>query len=399
MPVLSFGLNLPKGKAVLPTAGQKRKNLFTDGDDNSDEDPDSNAPSEGKAVTLDLVNDDETLHRARKSPKLDASKPILPMSAAAAGRKYTNLASLRSARLQDAQASELDSSVYEYDAVYDSFHASKKPISTSGDPDSGPKYLTSLLASADVRKRDQLRAREKVLQREREAEGDEFADKEKFVTGAYKAQQEEVRRVEEEEARKAAEEEERRRRGQGMLGFHRDLLRKEDERTKAIEEASRKRLEEEPRLDEAAPEEEEESEARLAAELNEKGAHIVVNDEGEVVDKRQLLSAGLNITRKPKTKQSQQPAADASTSRPSEYYRSSTAQNAREAQRQRQTRMIEQQIEQMAAQAKVEEDAEIRAQEDKAKSRKTQAEIGSARERYLARKREKEEQAKKKTEG
>lgn len=37
------------------------------------------------------------------------------------------------------------------------------------------------------------------MQREREAEGDEFADKEAFVTQAYKDQMEEVRRAEEEE--------------------------------------------------------------------------------------------------------------------------------------------------------------------------------------------------------
>lgn len=38
-----------------------------------------------------------------------------------------------------------------------------------------------------------------MLQRERELEGDEFADKEAFVTQAYKDQMAEVRRAEEEE--------------------------------------------------------------------------------------------------------------------------------------------------------------------------------------------------------
>lgn len=37
------------------------------------------------------------------------------------------------------------------------------------------------------------------MQREREAEGDEFADKDKFVTQAYKDQMAEVRKAEEEE--------------------------------------------------------------------------------------------------------------------------------------------------------------------------------------------------------
>lgn len=38
-----------------------------------------------------------------------------------------------------------------------------------------------------------------MIQREREAEGDEFRDKEAFVTQAYKDQMAEVRRAEEEE--------------------------------------------------------------------------------------------------------------------------------------------------------------------------------------------------------
>ena len=41
-----------------------------------------------------------------------------------------------------------------------------------------------------------------MIQRERELEGDEFKDKEEFVTQAYKDQMEEVRRAEEEEKRR-----------------------------------------------------------------------------------------------------------------------------------------------------------------------------------------------------
>lgn len=62
-----------------------------------------------------------------------------------------------------------------------------------------PKYIGSLLTSAATRKLDYLRAEEKMIQREREQEGDEFADKEQFVTQAYKDQMAEVRRAEEEE--------------------------------------------------------------------------------------------------------------------------------------------------------------------------------------------------------
>lgn len=64
---------------------------------------------------------------------------------------------------------------------------------------SQPKYIHGLLTSAATRKLDHLRAEEKMIQREREMEGDEFAEKDAFVTQAYKDQMAEVRRAEEEE--------------------------------------------------------------------------------------------------------------------------------------------------------------------------------------------------------
>ena len=62
-----------------------------------------------------------------------------------------------------------------------------------------PKYINNLLSTAATRRLDHLRAEEKTIQREREAEGDEFADKEAFVTQAYKDQMAEVRKAEQEE--------------------------------------------------------------------------------------------------------------------------------------------------------------------------------------------------------
>jgi len=59
--------------------------------------------------------------------------------------------------------------------------------------------MDKLLASAELRKRDFLIAQERKYQKEREEEGEEFEGKEKFVTNAYKRQQEELRKAEEEE--------------------------------------------------------------------------------------------------------------------------------------------------------------------------------------------------------
>lgn len=65
-----------------------------------------------------------------------------------------------------------------------------------------PKYISRLMETAEVRKRDRVRAEDKMVQREREMEGAEFADKDEFVTPAYLAQQEELRKIEEEEKKK-----------------------------------------------------------------------------------------------------------------------------------------------------------------------------------------------------
>lgn len=104
--------------------------------------------------------------------------------------------------------------VFDYDAVYDDLKAverQKQQIAEQDrlerkvfaiemtNADLKPQYMDKLLASAEVRKRDYLLAQEKKYKKEREEEGDEFAGKEKFVTNAYKRQQEEIRKAEEEE--------------------------------------------------------------------------------------------------------------------------------------------------------------------------------------------------------
>ncbi|KAH8425487.1 splicing regulator NSRP1-like domain-containing protein [Aspergillus melleus] len=314
-------------------------------------------------------------------------------------KAYTNLSALHSSRKHAQEASELDPSIYSYDAVYESLHA-KPEKSKAAEQGSGdvPRYMTSLLRSAEIRKRDQLRARDRLLAKEREAEGDEFADKEKFVTSAYKAQQEELRKVEEEEAERERQEEERRRQngGSGMIGFYRDVLSRGEERheaaVKAAEETARKvQAGEVPA--ETETESKEKTEAQKAAELNERGARIAVNEEGQVVDKRQLLSAGLNVAPKPKV---QGEAAAAKTARPAARPRFDSGQQSggRAGQRARQTEMIAAQLE---AQARQEEEAEAARQKEiaeRSRSQKTATDVSSAKERYLARKREREAAAK-----
>ena len=196
--------------------------------------------------------------------------------------------------------------------------------------------MNDLLAAAEVRKRDQLRAKEKMLAKEREMEGEEFADKEKFVTGAYKRQQEEMKRLEEEESVKEAQAEERKRReGGGMKALYKNILERDEEKHKEVMKAVEEGRGKEDAGGDRGEEEKGKSEVELA---KEKGA--LLNEEGQVVDKRQLLSAGLNAGAAPKARP--QPA-----SRPRGNSRGSGpdgGRHGRETSRDRETRLFEEQI-------------------------------------------------------
>ncbi|KAJ0417790.1 coiled-coil domain-containing protein 55-domain containing protein [Aspergillus carlsbadensis] len=324
------------------------------------------------------------------------------LNSAPPDREYTNLSALHSSKKHAADATDLDPSIYSYDAVYESLHAKpKKKAAADGEEggDGVPRYMTALLQSAEIRKRDQMRARDRLLAKEREAEGEEFADKEKFVTSAYKAQQEELRRVEEEEkAREAAEEERRRKNGgSGMVGFYRDLLSRGEEQHEAVMKAAdeaAKKVKEGAATDGGVPAataedvEKEKTEAQKAAELNARGAHIAVNDDGQVVDKRQLLSAGLNVAPKPKT--AAPTVGKPSAGPPSTSGARPVQTGGRAGQRARQTEMIAAQLEEQERQRQEDEAAKQKEIAERNRSQKTNTEVSSARERYLARKKERE---------
>ncbi|OJK03431.1 hypothetical protein ASPACDRAFT_16202, partial [Aspergillus aculeatus ATCC 16872] len=340
--------------------------------------------------------------------KLSTTKPPAKTST---GKEYTNLSALHSSRQHHRSAESLDPSIYSYDSIYDTLHAKPAPKPTPGHPDDEstptvPKYMTALLRSAEIRKRDQLRARDRQLAKEREAEGDEFADKEKFVTAAYKAQQAEMRRIEEEEAAREAKEEEDRRKngGKGMVGFYREMLARGEEQhaavVKAAAEAAKNVKGEDGEVGGAAAGEGEKSgeekdkdksEAQVAAELNARGAHIAVNDDGQVVDKRQLLSAGLNVAPKPKVAPQLDTKAGARVGGPStSRFGANRAGADRGGQRARQTEMIAAQLEERARQEEEAEAARQKEIAERSRSLKTQGDVSSARERYLARKKERE---------
>lgn len=193
---LSHGLNIQKPKK--PTGPLKpKKPIFGFAAEESDHNDDDDArPGAifGKAALKGKNNLAE-----KKKPPTAATKEKARVNA-----QLNTLSTLSKKAEEAAKAAEsaVDPSVYDYDGVWDdmkSVDRQKQKVEEQDAAERKPKYMESLLEAAEIRKRDALRAKERMLQREREAEGDEFADKEKFVTTAYKKQQVELLKVEEEE--------------------------------------------------------------------------------------------------------------------------------------------------------------------------------------------------------
>jgi len=261
-----------------------------------------------------------------------------------------------------------------------------------------PKYINSLLTSAATRKLDHLRAEEKMMQREREAEGDLYKDKESFVTQAYKDQMEEVRIAEEEEKKR---EELRKKQGAsttGMTHFYRQLLEDSSQKHEATVAATEKRFigpqgptpnltitkpaDFSPLLD-----------SELAKLAREEGKEVELNDDNQIVDKRELLSAGLNLSlpntrhlgpRKPGDKFVDQSSPQGQT------HRAVGAAASKRAINERRAREIQEQLE--AERLKTDESrkaAEEAARQRIIAKRNNESDIESARARYLERKRRK----------
>jgi len=368
-PKLSFGFNLAK-KATNTTAKP--------------------VPSVPKPLLSDEDSEDREEDEAVEEAEFHSgqggrSKPKVTSKFGQGITHYADSSAQRAALELKKKAEELDPSIFDYDAAYDAVHArdaAKKAAAKKAAEESKSRYIDGLMQSAETRKQNQLRAREKMLQREREAEGDTYADKEKFVTEAYKKQQEEVRRLEEAE-KKREEEEMNRRKTMGAQAFYKHVM---EEREKVFQEATEATKQAEKEGVPVFEEENEKSERQLAEEAIAKGLDVILNDEGQIADRRQLLSAGLNIVAKPK--QDTQSAAVSKAPPQQTTYQGRNA--GQRAMHERQTRMLEAQLEQAAKRAADEEMEEQRKLEHAAKSRKTDVEISSARERYLQRKREAE---------
>jgi len=105
-------------------------------------------------------------------------------------------------KLNIQKALDEDPTIYQYDEVYDDLERDKgQSDGTSKQKEKKSKYIQKLLKTAERRKKEQEHRIERMVQKEREAEGEIYADKESFVTSAYRAKLEEFKKMEEEEAK------------------------------------------------------------------------------------------------------------------------------------------------------------------------------------------------------
>ena len=180
----------------------------------------SPAPSLRKPVAFGSLDDDDPLDAAPTTSNAWSSKRHQTGRNIPASTSDGSLS--RAAKKKMEKELSVDSTVYEYDEVYDQMKEAQARVKSAKAAEGAerkvgttmshlnhpvwfltsrvkPKYIGALLASAETRKLDHIRAEEFMIQREREQEGDMYADKERFVTQAYKDQMEKVRQAEKEE--------------------------------------------------------------------------------------------------------------------------------------------------------------------------------------------------------
>ncbi|KAL5635420.1 hypothetical protein ACGC1H_004271 [Rhizoctonia solani] len=368
----------------------------------------------------------------------DNESDVLAGPAASARKKndMTNLAaqavSRKAQRKMDAEL-KVDSTVFQYDEVWEGMKIAEAKVKAQKEdnPEARkPKYMKNLLDSAATRRLDHLRAEEKLMQREREAEGDEFADKEKFVTQAYKDQMAEVRRAEaEEKAREEAERKKNKGLGGGMTHFYKRLLEDSSKSHDAAVAATSseppsfepttsapgrigpapvpnltvtrpsrgpKPLEVAPNPDEVLKSGESSTNGNTKTVITPDGTQVEINDNNEVVDKRELLSAGLNLSA-PNTRNLSLLRAihgsSAKSDEPAVVHRAAGVAASREEMRKRQQRQLEEQLEEEKKRVREEQEREEREERERViKKRNDEGAVNEARERYLARKRRKLEE-------
>ncbi|KAL2557374.1 Coiled-coil domain-containing protein 55 [Forsythia ovata] len=124
-------------------------------------------------------------------------------------RQASKKKSLKDIEEQHKKALEEDPSVFDYDGVYDKMKEKAVQPVVQDRQDRKPKYIQVLIEKAKIREREHEIIYEKKLAKERSKDEHVYADKDKFVTSAYKKKlAEQAKWLEEERLRELREEKE-----------------------------------------------------------------------------------------------------------------------------------------------------------------------------------------------
>ncbi|CAL1704459.1 unnamed protein product [Somion occarium] len=355
------------------------------------------APPLKRPAAFASLGDDEPLDAAPtlsgKDKKVPAAKQVVAQ----------NVEMSKALKRKLDEEKRVDATLFEYDEVWDKMQEVKQRQKEAKEIDSKerkPKYIGNLLSTAATRRLDHLRAEEKMIQRERELEGDEFIDKEAFVTQAYKDQMVEVRRAEEEEKRRdELEKKKNKGLGTGMAHFYRKLLEETEQQHEqtiaAVASTSTIKGPQGPSPNltiTKPPEFKAQSDLELAKLAREQGKEVELNEENQIVDKRELLSAGLNLAA-PNTRRLGLQISKSHSEETVHVHRAvGTAASRREI-NERRAREVARQMEEERERLKERDQREQESINRVVTKRNTEEAVLSAKERYLARKRRKLEEA------
>ncbi|KAK8480330.1 hypothetical protein V6N13_072385 [Hibiscus sabdariffa] len=124
-------------------------------------------------------------------------------------RQASKNKALKDVEEQHKKALEEDPSVFDYDGVYDEMKEKVVRPRVQDREERKPKYIQNLMKKAEQRKWEQEIVYERKLVKERSKEDHLYADKDKFVTSAYKKKlAEQAKWMEEERLRQLREEKE-----------------------------------------------------------------------------------------------------------------------------------------------------------------------------------------------
>ncbi|EDX17818.1 nuclear speckle splicing regulatory protein 1 [Drosophila simulans] len=108
----------------------------------------------------------------------------------------------RVARRQQEKALAEDPTIFQYDELYDDMDSKREEAKqTKSQEPRKPKYIGRLMEHAERRKLEKELRIERQVQKDREAEGEMYKDKDTYVTATYRKKLESIRQMQEQEQR------------------------------------------------------------------------------------------------------------------------------------------------------------------------------------------------------